>query len=347
MAAKTRKETVVVVCPGRGTYNAPELGYLARHHGGSDGLARFDALRGEAGKPALSVLDGAAKFDPALHMRGDVAAPLIHACAYLDFLNLDRERFEIVAVTGNSMGWYTALACAGAVSPAHGFAIADAMGMNSQQHEPGGQAVLVLAGEDWRVDPATALAVDAACARVGLLPSIRLGGMLVVAGPEAALDALGAQLPPLPRPPLRLAGHGPFHTPLMQASAAAARATLPPAWFGAPQVPLIDGRGAIWRQFETDPLALWDYTFGHQILAPYDFNAAMTVALREFAPDRVLLLGPGETLGGAIGQSIVALEWLDIANKSVFLRRQDEDPFLIAMGRPAQRRMVGEHAGSL
>jgi acyl transferase domain-containing protein len=170
-----------------------------------------------------------------------------------------------------------------------------------------------------------------------VLPSIRLGGMLVVAGAKAALDALERELPPLPRPPLRLAGHGPFHTRLMHPSSAAARASLSVAWFAAPQVPLIDGRGAIWRRFETDSQALWDYTFGHQILQPYDFTAAMTVACREFAPDRVLLLGPGETLGGALGQVLVALDWLDIASKSVFLRRQEEDPFLIAMGRPSQR----------
>ena len=67
----------------------------------------------------------------------------------------------------------------------------------------------------------------------------------------------------------------------------------------------------------------------------------MTVACREFAPDRVLLLGPGETLGGAIGHCLVALDWLDVADKSLFLRMQDEDPFLIAMGRPSQRQIVG------
>jgi acyl transferase domain-containing protein len=164
--------------------------------------------------------------------------------------------------------------------------------------------------------------------------------MLVVAGPEAALDALTHALPPLPRPPLRLAGHGPFHTPLMQASADAAREQLPADWFGAPQVPLIDGRGKVWRRFETDRHELWDYTFGHQILEAYDFTAAMTVALREFAPDRVVLLGPGETLGGAIGQTIVALDWLDMASKYVFSLRQEEDPYLVAMGREAQRRLI-------
>lgn len=333
------RETVVVVCPGRGTYNAPELGYLARHHGRAEWLARFDAMRGEAGKEPLSALDGAAKFAP-VHLRGDNAAPLIHACAWLDFLKLDRDRFEVVAVTGNSMGWYTALACAGAVSPQHGFAIADGMGVNSQKHAPGGQAVLVLAGEDWTVDPALLRAVEAAMARHGVIPSIRLGGMLVVAGAETALDALEKDLPALSRPPMRLAGHGPFHTPLMQASSDAAKAQFPAEWFGQPDIPLIDGRGKVWRRFESTPRELWDYTFGHQILQPYDFTAAMTVVVREFAPDRVVLLGPGETLGGAIGQVLVGLKWLDISSRNMFTARQGEDPFLIGMGRPSQRGIV-------
>jgi malonyl CoA-acyl carrier protein transacylase len=331
------RQRVLVVCPGRGTYNAPELGYLARHHGGSAWLARFDALRTEAGKPALSELDGAARFDPAVHARGDVAAPLIHACAWLDFLALDRERFEVVAVTGNSMGWYTALACAGAVSGDNAFRIADAMGVNSQQHGPGGQAVLVLADEDWQVDPALILAAEAALARHGVLPSIRLGGMLVVAGAPEALAALERDLPALPRPVLRLPGNGPFHTPLMAGSAEAARAGLPASWFAQPQVPLIDGRGKVWRRFETRPADLWDYTFGAQILAPYDFTLAMTVALREFAPERVLLLGPGETLGGAIGQVMATLRWLGISGKTDFAARQAADPFLLAIGRDRQR----------
>nr|WP_221214678.1 ACP S-malonyltransferase [Novosphingobium hassiacum] len=315
------------------------MGYLARHHRGSEWLARFDALRGEAGKATLTALDGAAKFSPA-HLRGENAAPLIHACAYLDFMALDRDRFEVVAVTGNSMGWYTALACAGAVSGEHGFAIADGMGINSQRHAPGGQAVLVLAGEDWTVDPALLRRVEAAMARNVVLPSIRLGGMLVVAGSEAALDALERDLPALSRPPMRLAGHGPFHTPLMQASSEAARAQFAADWFDRPEVPLIDGRGKVWRQFESTAQELWDYTFGHQILEPYDFSAAMTVGIREFAPDRIVLLGPGETLGGAIGQVLVALNWLDISSREVFAARQGEDQFLIGMGRPSQRGIV-------
>ena len=330
------KERIVVVCPGRGTYNAPELGYLARHHARDPLFERFDAIREEGGKAALTALDGAAKFSAA-HLKGDVAAPLIHACAYLDYLGLDRSRFEVVAVTGNSMGWYTALACAGAVGAEEGFRIADAMGVHSQGHDEGGQSVLVLTDEDWCVDPALETQVEALMATHGVLPSIRLGGMLVVAGSSTALGAFEADLPPLARSPMRLPGHGPFHTPLMARSAAAARVALPQGWFRQPTIPLIDGRGAIWRRASTDPAALWDYTFGHQILQPYDFTTAITVALKEFAPDRLVLLGPGETLGGAIGQVIVRNKWLDISSRRRFSEAQEEDAFLIGLGRPSQR----------
>ena len=198
----------------------------------------------------------------------------------------------------------------------------------------------MLAGEDWAVDPALLAEVEATMARHGVRPSIRLGGMLVVAAPEAALDALGKDLPALPRPPMRLAGHGPFHTPLMQASSDAAKAQFPIEWFGQPHIPLIDGRGKVWRRFESRADELWDYTFGHQIVQPYDFTAAMTVAMREFAPDRVVLLGPGDTLGGAIGQVLVGLKWLDISSRNMFTAVQGEDPFLIGMGRPSQRGIV-------
>ena len=51
--------TAVVVCPGRGTYNAPELGYLARHFPDPALLARLDAQRSAAGQDTLTALDGA------------------------------------------------------------------------------------------------------------------------------------------------------------------------------------------------------------------------------------------------------------------------------------------------
>ncbi len=347
----TARETAVVIAPGRGTYGKAQLGSIIRQHGGdpvrAGWLARFDAARAARGQPTISALDGAAAFSPGLHLRGDVAAPLIYAATVLDFLAIDRTRFAITAVTGNSMGWYSALACGGAVSMDSGFAIADAMGVNSQAHPPGGQLLVAHGDANWQPVPGLRAAIMARVAAIAARPghalalSIDLGGMLVLAGDQAGLAALRAEMPPTPAmEPLVLAGHGPFHTPLMQQSSDLARAALPTAWFTPPTVPLVDGRGALWRPVASDPARMWDYTFGHQITQPYDFTRAVQVAVLEHAPDRVILAGPGDTLGGAIAQALIAIRWRGLTSKADFAARQASDPVLLAMGRDDQRARV-------
>ncbi len=336
-----RREALLVVAPGRGTYGKAELGYLARHHADKAQLiAEADRQRAARAMPTVSELDGAAAFSPSKHGKGDAASPLIFLSGYADFLDIDRDRFEIAAITGNSMGWYTALACAGVLDAGNGFAVADAMGSHSGTGEPGGQLLMTIVGEDWRPDPALRAALIETADATGAAVSIDLGGMIVFAGPDAALDAFAKAAPPLPSPPLKLAGHGPFHTPLMHESSNRARAALPADWFGQPDAPMIDGRGAIWRRFATRPEAMWDYTFGQQILAAYDFATAIQVGVREFAPDRIVLLGPGDTLGGAIAQSLIAIQWRGLDSKEAFKAEQARDPFLVAMGRPDQRALV-------
>ncbi len=346
--SSTRK-TALVVAPGRGTYGKGELGSIARLHGArfADLIADFDAQRRARGQPTVSELDGADRFSVATHMRGDVAAPLIYTATVLDYLSIDREKFDVVAVAGNSMGWYSALALGGAVSVADGFRIANAMGLNSQTHGPGGQILLQVVDETWRPVPGLREQLLGLAAAITARPdhalalSIDLAGMLVFAGNEAGLAALLAEAPPIPgRDPLRLAGHGPFHTPLMFGSSDKAKAELAPALFGAPAIPMVDGRGHIWRRFASDPAAVWDYSFGHQILAPYDFARSLQVAVKEYAPDVLILPGPGDTLGGAIAQALIGIEWQGIASKADFAARQATDPILLAMGRAEQRAVV-------
>ena len=339
--------SALVVCPGRGTYGKNELGYLARHHGSRrDLIERFDSLRAERGQPTLSELDGAERFSVAIHTRGDIASPLIFAASYADYLAIDGERFKVAAVTGNSMGWYTTLACGGAVSAEDGFRIVDAMGENSQAGEPGGQVLLGLVDEAWREIPGQRDALMALAERIDaredcrLHLSIDLGGMIVFAGNEAGLEALMAEAPANPaREPMRLVNHGPFHTPLMSGSSERAF-QLPSDWFGGPKRPMIDGRGHIWRPHASSPEKLRDYTFGIQILEPYDFTRALQVAVREHAPDKIILLGPGDTLGGAIAQALIAINWLGLSSKQDFQALQTKDPFLLAMGREDQRALV-------
>ena len=43
-------KTAVVICPGRGTYNATELGYLSRHFPDAALLAGFDGSARHRGR---------------------------------------------------------------------------------------------------------------------------------------------------------------------------------------------------------------------------------------------------------------------------------------------------------
>lgn len=345
----TTKKTALVVAAGRGTYGKGELGSIARLHGArfADLIANFDAQRIERGQPTVSELDGADRFSVATHMRGDVAAPLIYTATALDYLSIDRDQYDIVAVAGNSMGWYSALALGGAASIADGFRISNAMGLNSQTHGPGGQVLLQVVDEDWRPVPGLRDRLLDLVANIASRPghalalSIDLAGMLVLAGNEEGLAALLAEGPPTPgRDPLRLAGHGPFHTPLMFGSSDKAKAELSASLFASPAIPMVDGRGHIWRRFASDPAQVWEYSFGHQILAPYDFALSVQVAVKEYAPDVVILPGPGDTLGGAIAQSLIGIGWQGIAGKADFMARQASDPILLSMGRAEQRVLV-------
>ena len=337
------RRTVLVVCPGRGVYNAPELGYLRTHHADKTALInRFDRQRRDLGQPPIAELDARESFSRSVFTRGDNASGLIYGCSYADFLSIDRDAYQIVAVTGNSMGWYTALACGGALSDADGFRVVNTMGTIMHEHGVGGQFVHPAMDADWRPDPAMQAALHGLIEEIdGLHLSIRFGGMLVLAGTEAALAEADSRIDPIDgRFPMRLPNHGAFHTPLMEENARRGRDALSPDLFGQPGLPLIDGRGGLWMPGACDVKALWDYTLGAQVVEPYDFTTAVQTGLKEFAPDCVIVLGPGNTLGGATAQAMLMCGWDGLQTKADFTARQAEDPVLLAMGHAAQRMRV-------
>lgn len=338
-------KTAVVICPGRGTYGKAELGTLARQFKDAALLAQFDARRAALGQETLTALDGASAYSVAKHTRGDNASALIYAATIADFAAL--RDVDVLAVTGNSMGWYSALACAGALSPLDGFEVVNTMGTLMQKHLIGGQVIHPFMDEAWQNNPARKAVLLALVAEINsraahvLGLSIDLGGMLVLAGNEAGLAAFEASVPVAQaRFPMRLANHAAFHTGLQEPVAALGRAALPASIFGQPKYPLIDGRGAIWWPHATDTGALWDYTLGHQVVEPYDFTHAITIAAREFSPDLFIITGPGTTLGGAVAQSLILANWQGMASKSDFQNAQLEAPFLVSMGMDDQRALV-------
>jgi hypothetical protein len=108
----------------------------------------------------------------------------------------------------------------------------------------------------------------------------------------------------------------------------------------APKIPLIDGTGKIWQPYSTRPQDIWDYTLGSQVHETYDFSKSIEVAIKEFAPDHLIITGPGMTLGGAVAQSLIEHDYRGLKNKDDFKRIQSDHPYVLAMADPKQRELV-------
>lgn len=341
------KQKALVVCPGRGTYNATELGYLKTHHAArSDMVAKLDALRQSSGQPSISELDGADKYSPSVHMTGDNASILIYACALADFAAIDREKYDIVAVTGNSMGWYLALACAGILDFDGGARLVNNMGGMMHSHGKGGQIVWPIVDADWQTDTEKVSLVSILLEEskfvsgISIHISIQLGGMVVFAADEPGLKWLAERLPKDDRFPIRLMHHAAFHSPLLDHIVPMARAANPASDFGVGAISAIDGQGKIWAPKAFDPAVIYDYTLGAQLNRTYDFTRAVQVAAAEFAPDKIIVLGPGTTLGAPTAQSLIASNWRGLSGKADFQARQAENPAILSMGIAEQRVLV-------
>ncbi len=334
------KERVVIVCPGRGTYTKETLGYLKKYRPQqNEFIHTLDEKRLALGEPTLTQLDDEPVFKPQLHTKGENASALIYACSYADFMSLDPDRYEIVAVTGNSMGWYIACAVAGVLDVHGAFEVINTMGSMMKEKIIGGQIIYPILDDQWKKDFARVQSTENALLEVNQQAdceayiSIELGGYLVIGGNQKALEALMKRLPKIENYPFQLVNHAAFHTPLLHQTSQKAFEILSKDLFQRPQVPLIDGRGHIWSPYSTDLEEIYQYTFDHQVVQPYNFTQAITVCLKEFCPDRVILLGPGNSLGGAIGQILVQNKWLNINSKNDFSERQKADPFLISLGK--------------
>ena len=327
---------IALVCPGRGSYTRDLLGTLAR----TPAVEAANTFRAALGRPTPSEMDAAPAYSSRTHVAGENASILTMAGTLAD---ADVVRGDVVCVLGNSMGWYTALAVAGALPPADAFTLVETMGQYQANNVVGGQVLYPLVDAEWRPLPSPELA--SALAEIPDLHwSIRLGGQAVIGGTQAALDALMKRLPPRKigdrDAPFQLPLHSAFHTPLLRETAARAQADLADLRWSAPRVPLIDGRGAVFRPYAGDPVAIRDYTLSTQVVEPYDFGASVRVALREFAPDALVLLGPGGNLGGAVAQTLIADAWRGLDGRAAFTALQAETPYVLSMARPEQRARV-------
>jgi [acyl-carrier-protein] S-malonyltransferase len=288
-------------------------------------------------------MDAASAYSSRLHVAGENASILTAACSLADRDALGN--VDVVAVIGNSMGWYTALIVAGALPLADGLRLVETMAQYQADNVVGGQLLYPLVDDAWR--PAPSPEMEALLGREpDLYESIRLGGQRVLGGSEAAIRTAMKLLPPRRigerDAPMQLPLHSAFHTPLLADASARAWVDLADLAWQAPRIPLVCGRGGLFRPRSAAPEALAAYTLGHQVVAPYDFTASVRVVLREYAPDHLVLLGPGGNLGGPVAQTMIAEGWAGLHGREDFTARQAEAPLVLAMSRPEQRaRVVG------
>ena len=321
------RPTAVLLCPGRGSYTKDELGFVGRTvRAGpvADALAACDRARGQQGRPTLSAIDAADAFRPSLHLDGENAAELIYfgTMAHAELL---RERFDVVAVAGNSLGWYTALPAAGALDATSGWRLVATMAALQKQVK-GGQVLMTTVDDAWQGNAALQVAVHAT---VDALRdrgdetfcdfSIRLGGHEVLAGTELAVRELLVHLPKVTigerEFPFRLAGHGPFHTRLCTSTAEQAQQMLADLPMRTPACHLIDGFGNVHSPWSADPRELLRYTLHDQVVETFDFSACVRTAMREFQPDVLLCAGPGTSLRAPVGHCVLREGWRGIADK--------------------------------
>jgi [acyl-carrier-protein] S-malonyltransferase len=333
------KERLVVICPGRGSYTRESSGYLDSFKNiANKEISWMNSQREALKLPILTDLDSNS-FKTKTHMIGINASPLIYACSYVDFLSIDRSKYEIVAITGNSMGWYTTLALSGVLSFENAFKLINTMSSLTKD-DNGGQIIYPIVNENWQIDESINKMILKEVEEAGAYVSIKLGGYIVIAGKQDALNKLLKKLPISDKYPFQLPFHSAYHTPIMSSVPEQAFRLLPESLFLNPNIHIVDGRGHIWSPYSTKISELYRYTLKYQVTKTYDFNSAINVAIKEFCPDKLILLGPGNTLGGSIAQILIQNSWLDIDSKKSFINKQNKDPYLISMSIKEQRKIV-------
>jgi [acyl-carrier-protein] S-malonyltransferase len=309
----------LIVCPGRGSYDRTSLGQLRGRSGrAADVIAACDRWRESVGRTPVFALDAADAFQSRLHLAGENASLLTFACSMADLADLAPE-YRVVGVVGNSMGFYTALAASGVLSLPDAIRLVDTMGSYQEGNVIGGQLLYPVTDEQWRPEPASVAAVRRALG-LGYL-SIDLGSFAVLAGDESQLLAIEAILPKVDRGtrtfPVRLPLHSAFHTPLMSSASERAISELALDW-RSPTVPLIDGRGRVHRPAWADPAEIATYTLTTQVVDTYGFAASVRTALHHLAPDRIVVLGPGNSLGAPLAAIAVDSHWQGMLDRAAF-----------------------------
>ena len=236
MSCIVSKQRIVVVWPGRVSYSRDTNGYFNNHDNkASSHLSVINNKRIKDGQLGIIELDSMS-FKSKIHMTGENASSLIYACSLNDFLSLDLNKYEIVAVTVYSMGWYSALAFAGALSYENGYDLVNTMGSMMKNKIIGGQIIYPITNKNWVIDKRIQQKVLNEIYEARAHISIILGGYIVIGGSNESLRKLLKKLPSIENYPFQIPFHGAFHTPLTEKISKFGFDKIPKSFFSTPAI---------------------------------------------------------------------------------------------------------------
>jgi [acyl-carrier-protein] S-malonyltransferase len=333
--------TAIVIAPGRGSYRKESLNSLQHP---SSALDIADQVRRENQRITIRELDAKPKFSSRFHISGENASLLTAAAGFSDFERISKT-YDIVAVCGNSMGHYTAMGLSGALSIYDSCQLIDKMGEYQERNQIGGQLIYPIVRDNWTMDQDKLQQVFDIVSKIpDLYISIYLGGNVVLGGTKQSLQLASEKLPNVQlgttQFPLILPLHSAFHTPLLESTSRKALWDLQHLEIQQPTIPLIDGRGKIWRPQSSDLQQLWEYTLTHQVTKTYHFTNMIRCALRNFAPDVLICLGPGNSIGSAVAQTCIQEKWWNLSSKDDFVGLQKTQPKILSFSRPEQLSLI-------
>ena len=206
---------------------------------------------------------------------------------------LRAQPLEVQAMAGHSLGEYSALVCAGAISFADGVHLVRKRGELMQQAVPSGQGGMaaILGLEDAQVQECCA-----AVAGVVTAANYNAPGQIVIAGEKAAVaDAIQACKDAGAKRALALDVSGPFHSPLMEPAAEEFSAVLSAIPVRMPTTPVVQNVHARVAVDEQEIRA----NLVAQLSAPVRWTESIEQLLSEGA-EQFIESGPGNVLCGLV-----------------------------------------------
>ncbi len=206
---------------------------------------------------------------------------------------LRAQPLEVQAMAGHSLGEYSALVCAGAISFADGVHLVRKRGELMQQAVPSGQGGMaaILGLEDAQVQECCA-----AVAGVVTAANYNAPGQIVIAGEKAAVaDAIQACKDAGAKRALALDVSGPFHSPLMEPAAEEFSAVLSAIPVRMPTTPVVQNVHARVAVDEQEIRA----NLVAQLSAPVRWTESIEQLLSDGA-EQFIESGPGNVLCGLV-----------------------------------------------